>query len=407
MTAKITIAEVSKNDCCGCTACYAVCPTSCISMKEDQEGFLYPSIDQSACVGCSRCVKTCPVVQPFEEKPKEQGGFVFEIFDPEVLLDSTSGGAFTAIARWVFEKKGVVFGVGYGHDGLPVHKMARNEKGIAEFRGSKYAQSRLDNTFQLVKEELGKQRYVLFTGTPCQVEGLLRFLGTRPDHLVLVDVVCHAVPSPLVLQRYWQYLGQISNCSDYSQLRFRDKRPFGYQYSQLTLRDCRDGKAYYRQGVETDPFLRAFFSEICNRPSCYACRFKKRYRVCDLTIWDCFNASDFDSSMSDDRGANKMLAHSALGREIVASLSARGRLSSVNVDQLIEGEREMIASVPMNENRSLFLKDCRCVSDPEELFAKWFPSTSRTMIERSLRRAMSRMGIMGSMKKLAKNLLGR
>ena len=167
------------------------------------------------------------------------------------------------------------------------------------------------------------------------------------------------------------------------------------------------GSLCYAEGIDTDPFLRAFFSEICNRPSCYACKFKRRYRPTDMTIWDCFDASCFETCFSDDSGASKVLTHSPLGVEIADSLASRGHLVPVDVDALVRGEKEMIASVPMNPNRTAFLRDCREIEDPSLLFSRWFPQTLRTRLERFARRLLARIGALSRAKRLAKRALRR
>lgn len=407
MDSRTSIIDMSKQDCCGCGACYSICPVSCIEMVEDAEGFAYPLVQQDACIGCLKCEKACPVLCPEKELARRQVGGIFVIDDSSILEASTSGGAFTAVSRWVFSRGGVVFGVGYDEDGLPIHKCAQQEREIAEFRGSKYAQSRLGNTFHQVKKMLDEERYVLFSGTPCQVEGLVAFLGNKPERLVLVDVVCHAVPSPLVLRRYLQFLRQQEDCDMRARLSFRDKHPFGYQYSQITLYDNANEEVFYAEGVETDPFLRAFFSEICNRPSCYACRFKKRYRVSDVTIWDCFDAHPYGIKLNERQGANKILAQSARGEEIVSFLAEQGTVFIVDPDRLVEGEREMFQSVEMNKHRDQFLLDCAQTEDPALIFKKWFPKTLKTRVERSLRRLLASWGMLGWVKALGRKARGR
>ena len=160
---------VNKEDCCGCSACSNICPKSCISMKRDNEGFLYPSIDEDICVNCNLCEKVCPVINVAEDKPKKQYAYLVQNKNEKIRKESTSGGAFTAIAEAVIEKGGVVFGVTYDDELMAVHKYVENKEDLRLFRNSKYLQSSVGNSYKKAKEFLDKGRWVCFSGTPCQI----------------------------------------------------------------------------------------------------------------------------------------------------------------------------------------------------------------------------------------------
>lgn len=387
-----------KEKCCGCTACASACPVRCITMEADQEGFLYPHIDSEACIGCNRCERVCPIASPVPEKKQLQVGYVVQASKPDVLLESTSGGAFTLIAEHVLQKDGVVFGVGFDEDGFPCHKCAHDERELTVFRGSKYVQSYLSDTFLQVKETLSNNRAVLFSGTPCQVEGLLSFLGSHPDNLICIDVVCHAVPSPLVWQRYLRYVGT----SGFA--RFRDKSPYGYQYSQMSFSDDL-GNRYLSEGVESNPFLKAFFQHLSIRPSCFACVFRKRYRRSDFTLWDCWDADSYSTNFNADLGATKVLCQSEKARTIAReTFDVGGIACKADPDLLVAGEREMVESPERPEARNAFFQDCAELEDPADLFDKWFPVTGKVVVERTVRRALSRLGLLGKFKNFVKGI---
>jgi len=217
-----------KSKCCGCTACASVCPMDCIEMKEDMEGFLYPSVDKGKCIDCGACERVCPIQNPTKEVLQDQMGYLVQHKDEAVRLDSTSGGAFTAIATTVLEKGGVVFGAAYDESFHVHHTYVEKVKDLAIFRNSKYVQSDLGNCFRQVREFLRNDRWVCFSGTPCQIEGLNKFLGKQYEKILLVDVVCHGVPSPLIWKKYLEYQGVVDKKPD--NIRFRDKY-YGYKYS--------------------------------------------------------------------------------------------------------------------------------------------------------------------------------
>ena len=315
-----------KTRCCGCSACAAACPAGCISMEYDAEGCEYPVVDAARCVGCGRCESVCRVLSPVAEEPRPQRAFLVQHRDPAILLQSTSGGAFTAIAQAVLARGGVVFGHGYlrgearsragGAPGrLAVGCFAVEDASeLWRFRNSKYVQSSIGSAYREVRDYLDSGREVLFSGTPCQCEGLLSFLGREYPLLRVVDVVCHAVSCRAAFAAYVEWLDRRGARSE--ALRFRDKSRFGYRYSMMRAMESDGDPAtgeLYRAGVESDPYLRAFFSNMCDRPSCHECAFKKRHRESDLTLWDFFDVARMDKTFDDNRGVTRVLCHTGGG----------------------------------------------------------------------------------------------
>lgn len=378
-----------KKDCCGCGACKNVCPGHCIDMKPDHEGFLYPEVDAKQCISCNLCEAVCPIKNVAEDIPFKQDAYIVQIKNERIREESTAGGAFTAIADYIIDNNGIVFGAAYDEEFKVIHTDADSKEKLAKFRNSKYVQSDTNNTFSKVKQLLEKGTMVCYSGTPCQIEGLKSFLRKDYDNLVTVDVVCHAVPSPAIFRKYIQmqkrkYGDSVSN------ILFRDKH-YGYKYSTMTIKNA-DGKKVYAFGIDTDPMLRAFFSNICDRPACYECSFKKRYRVSDFTIWDCFPVYKFDKSMDDDKGTTRLLVHSDRGRRIFTSIKEQFRYTRVDADELTKNVREMFYSVPVNPERDSFFSDADILSG-EELFAKYFPETFKVKLERFMRFFLIRTGI--------------
>lgn len=400
------IAVTDKTKCCGCGACATVCPVACIEMEADDEGFLYPVADGGRCISCDLCVTVCPVLQNGPEKERQQKAYLVQHRDRDVLLQSTSGGAFTAIANHVLERDGVVFGAAFDGSLRVRHIAVRKPEDLRKLRNSKYVQSQTGDTFQRAREFLEHGREVCFSGTPCQIEGLQRYLRRDYPNLLKVDVVCRAVPSPAVFERYlaWQEARLDEEIVD---VVFRDKTKFGYKYSQMCLyQNSSKTPAVYTRGVESDPFLRAFFSSVCNRPSCYMCSFKKRYRVSDLTLWDCFEVDRFAPELDNGGGVTRVLVRSQKGESVVQGIADQVDYVQVDADKAVAGVREMSYSVPMSERRAEFMVDCGQLSD-DELFAKWFGDTARVKLERAARLGCERLGIYQPMKRFAKRVAGR
>lgn len=397
------IAINDKRDCCGCSACATACPKQCISMEEDNEGFLYPIIDKNKCINCSLCEKVCPILHAKPEEKKTQRAYIVQHKDAKVLRESTSGGAFTAIAKWVLDKGGVVFGAGFNEDFEVIHQPVESYEELSKFRNSKYVQSRINGTYQQAKELLAEGRFVCFSGTPCQLEGLFSYLRKPYANLVTVDVVCHACPSPLV---YGKYVEMQKNKlhSKILNLAFREKH-YGYKYSTMSF-FCEDKSNDYHEGIDTDIMMRAFFANMSVRPSCYQCAFKKRYRNTDFTLWDCFDVDKFNRDFDNDKGVTRILTHSQQADLILNESVTQLNIFEINPDKAVEGVREMYHSVSVNSKRESFFHDLNTM-DAELCFQKYFPITMRHRIEKQVRLWSARLGIYKYMKRLFKTLNGQ
>ena len=384
-----------KKDCCGCGACMNACPHKCIDMVPDEEGFLYPFVDATKCVNCNLCEKVCPIINVKPDKPFAQTAYVMQHKDEQVRRESTAGGAFTAIAEWVIQQGGIAFGASYDADFMVEHSYAESLEELSKFRNSKYVQSNTRDTYQKVKEYLRQGRWVCFSGTPCQVEGLNTYLGKKYEKLIAVDVVCHGIPSPLAWRKYLEM--QKEKLGDFSQVLFPDKH-YGYKYSTMSFFD-RMGKNIYAYGIDTDPMTRAFFSDICDRPACYDCVFKKRYRVSDFTIWDCYSVFQFDKRLDDDKGTTRVLIHSDKGRRLVENIKDAITWTEVTADELTIGVREMVESVGTNPKRDDFFTDAHTMSG-NALYEKYFPETAKVKLARFARVGMCRIGIYAFVKRM-------
>ncbi len=391
-----------KQNCCGCTACSAICPKHCITMQRDSEGFLYPVVNEKECVGCGQCERVCRIKNPVKEAEFEQKAFVVQLLDETQRRESTSGGAFTAIARYILEKNGVVYGAAYDDDLRVCHFRVCDAVELRRFRNSKYVQSFLGDAFSKVKEDLKQGRWVCFSGTPCQVEGLKSYLGRDYETLVTVDVVCRAVGSPTVFESYMK-MQKKKYGDNISAILFRDKH-HGYKYSNMTVRD-NEGRVVYARGVESDPMLRAFFSNICDRPSCYNCLFKKRYRVSDFTIWDCFQIHDINSDMDDDKGTTNMLIHTDKGRRIFGEINSVRRYECRPEDILVP-QSAMFKSVPYNFRREAFMKDFSESPSGSQTLIEYFPDSYSVKIKRIARLILVKTGMHDRVKRIYKKVKG-
>lgn len=307
-----------KHLCCGCEACVQTCPKHCISFSEDTEGFRYPSVDKSTCIDCGLCEKVCPVINQAKEQVPLKVFAAKNKVESE-LLSSSSGGLFIVIARKVIADGGVVFGARFDDDWNVVHSYAETEEDLRPFMTSKYVQSRIGKTYSEAKDFLKAGRQVLFTGTPCQIAGLKRYLRRDYDNLLTVDVICHGVPSPMVWRRYLKEIKD--NPSNEMQIRsisFRDKRLGWKKYSfALTLSkatvDGKHIKVSLSHIFREDSYMKLFLRDMILRPSCYQCPAKAGKSQSDLTIADFWKIERFHPEFDDERGVGLLMVNTNKG----------------------------------------------------------------------------------------------
>lgn len=393
-----------KSKCAGCTACYSVCPNNAIKMLEDEEGFLYPKVEKEKCVNCGVCRDICPVLNAKENLKMKQHAYIFQHKDDKVRRESTSGGAFSAIAEYILDKKGIVYGVAFDNEFNVIHVGIEKKEELWKFRNSKYVQSNPKDCFKEIKNNLNNERYVCFSGTSCQIEGLKKYLGKEYDKLVLVDVVCRAVPSPLVWKKYLEL--RKKDCEDIGKIFFRDKY-YGYKYSNFSIYNKNnDRKQEYHSGVETDPYLRAFFSNICDRPSCYECKFKKSNRESDITIWDCFDVEKYDKDFDDDKGTTRILTNSEKGLNVIENIKKENNVKEIKVEEALNEFNHIFNTVRKNSKREEFLKDIN-EKEAKDVFEKYFPNSLKCKIEKNARILLIKIGIYKPLLKIGKKIRKR
>lgn len=363
-----------KKRCCGCNACLQRCPKSCIMVQEDEEGFLYPVVDKEVCVDCGLCEKVCPVLNQREErKPLE----VYAAFNKneEIRMQSSSGGVFTALAEQIIQEGGVVFGARFNEDWEVIHDYTETAAGLSVFRGSKYVQSRIGDTFNQTEQFLKQGRSVLFSGTPCQIAGLKLFLRKEYENLLTVDLICHGVPSPGIWRKYLEELiareGKKKNSvffhsnpilpnsiRDISRIEFRNKRLGWKKYSfaltlSVPIRHGAKNTVLLSEPYNENIFMKGFLADLYLRPSCYACPSKSLKSGSDVTIGDYWGIQNIKPEIDDDKGVCCLLINSDKGKNI---LFASIELIGTSFAEVLQGNPSLIKSVVLKNERSQFYK---------------------------------------------------
>ncbi len=304
-----------KVDCCGCSACSQACPVKCIRMTPDEEGFCYPTIDTSVCINCHRCENVCPIINIKHSSVSEPPKTLACInHDDKIRHSSSSGGVFYSLAKKVLDDKGVVFGAMFDAQWNVVHNFIDREKDISKLQGSKYVQSEIQSSYKKAKDFLKNGRTVLFSGTPCQIAGLKFFLGRDYNNLILVEVICHGVPSPLIWRMYLSKQLSLFNrqlqmeALAISSINFRDKSEMGWKNFGLSYLLCGGirGKDNITRCFEThnkNPYLRAFIRNLTLRPCCYECHFKSFVNQADYALADLWGTEHFFPK-NDDKGVS-------------------------------------------------------------------------------------------------------
>lgn len=341
---------IRKEDCCGCTACVQRCPKQCISMKEDEEGFLYPVVNMDLCNNCKICESACPIINKYQTK-EIKCTYAAINQDDTIRNLSSSGGIFTLLSQIIIDKGGVVFGACWNDKWEVEHGYTETYEGLAKFRGSKYLQSRIENNYFLAEQFLKKEhRFVLFSGTPCQISGLKHYLRKDYDNLLCVDIVCHGVPNPTIWKKY---LNEIcsrnnSNIQDIESINFRDKSKGWNNYSICIKADGWE----YKEIASKNPFMKGFLHDIINRPSCTECPAKPFKSGSDITIGDLWGVESIAPNMNDGKGVSLVIVNNEKGYNLIKKLN----FQQIHIQDAIRKNPAILYSSPASPKRDLFFQ---------------------------------------------------
>lgn len=364
----------AHSSCTGCGLCCNACPTHAISLEADENGFLFPMVEDKKCIDCGKCYKICPSNNKIVRyEPKRM--LVGWANDENVVMKSSSGGAFSSLANIVFQKGGVVAGVYYDRaTGTLKHGIALSSKELELMRLSKYYQSKTENIYQKVKEYIDKQKVVLFTGTACQVAAMQSFIKEEERmYLITVDVLCHGVTNDKVVKAYLKSKERLSR-SKIKDFVFRIKSGTKGWYGGVRMRLIFENDSIVDTDNQLDTYFVGFNNSLFLRESCYDCRYAGTSRISDFTFADYWGAR-YDSRFDAKRiysGISLILVNTQKGAELVKELSHEMTLVDADKNIAIENNKSLTAPYPKNKNRELFFRQLNRGKDFDRIIKRIF-----------------------------------
>ncbi len=371
-----------KSLCTGCTACMSICPSQCIVMRRDREGFDYPVANPDRCIGCGKCERVCPVLNPRETSvPLE----TFAARNERFIDGSSSGGVFPSVAEKTVEEGGVVYGSVVNEDMTIGHTDASDMDGVGRMRGSKYVQSDLYGTFDEVRCHLEEGRKVIYTGTPCQIAGLKSYLGHEHEGLLTIDCACHGVPSPGLWEKYVKALEK-AHGAKMKDVRFRDKSRSWMRYDFVCMYE--DGTVGRGRYVD-NPYMVLFGQDMILRPSCYRCPARQGRSGSDLTLADLWSVAGTMPEMNDDRGVSLVLVNTEKGR---GALSEAGLdMKPVEMSEALKNNGGFAGSISVPQKRAEFFKGHHSAGDLVKYMKKYVVRRPLRRMLKDLRFALSNL----------------
>lgn len=350
---KKNVSQISGDICTGCAACMNCCPVDAIEMRSDSEGFLCPIIDEKKCIDCGKCANICPVLKVSTKTDEEPECYAAWSKDENIRYQSSSGGIFTHLAQTVIAKGGVVVGARYRNDNLVEHIVIHNAEEIEALRRSKYVQSEIGYVFREIKNELSEGKTLLFAGTPCQCAGLRSYLEKDYENLILCDLICRGVNSPMVYLAYLRELEEQYG-SKVKQVWFRNKT-LSWKKSATKI-VFEDGQKYIADN-EIDPYMLGFVKRrfsMYMRKSCYQCRFKGVSRPTDITLADFWGVENILSNIDTQNGISAVMIHSEKGNSLWDSCMCDVNCIRVSIDDISFSNRGITDSAVIGGDRAVF-----------------------------------------------------
>ena len=381
----------NKTECFGCEGCVQVCGKNAIKMLEDEEGFRYPHIDSSLCVGCNLCRKVCPYSNMPAKHTEDKYAFGGYNTDPNTRFNSTSGGAFSAIVDAFCDEDYVIFGV--EAKGLLVfHSYITDKRNLGKFRKSKYSQSIMGLSYRNARKFIKEGKKVLFSGTPCQIAGLLSHLGNADTtNLLTVEVICEGIPSPLYIRKLDKEIekkyGSNIDSIDYrytgKSLLSHGKRDFAnmkiitggdhgkWDFQQMRI-ELMNKKKVLTKDRWFNPFWSVWLQHLMSRPSCYECKFTTSDRVADISLGDLWGVHLYCPELYGNNGGSSLIVcNTEKGKEVFQKAQKHMYGHELKFQEALKYQSPMRKPIDNNPNRDAFIADLQSDMDYKLINKKW------------------------------------
>lgn len=339
--------------CSGCGVCSEVCPKSCIVMEEDEEGFIYPKVDASLCIGCDACKRICHYNHLYTNDLTNISIYASQYENRSVLMKVSSGGVSFALMESIIDLGGVVYGAVECSVGDIRHKRCDNHRDLEQFCGSKYLQSDIRCVLAELKEDIKRQRKILFTGTPCQIAAVKAYVGSAYNDLYTCEVICHGVPSGKV---YRKYIEEVEHKQGKKIVTVKNRnKDKGWNTNQYAI-EFEDGEIFKEESIKNN-FHFGYLEGLYNRLSCSDCKYSSIPRIADITLGDFWLYNGCLKFYNENKGISLVVINSNKGKIILDYASEKLLLDRSSIEEAMNSCRHLYKTPKTSNQRAQFFSD--------------------------------------------------
>lgn len=375
---------INYENCTGCGACVQRCPKQCISWTTKEFNFRYPQVDEAACINCGLCEKACPIDKELKA-PTAQKAYAAVHKDSSVLKKSTSGGAFTALADTIFSQGGVVYGAAMLNDMQVKHIRTENRTAFAELRSSKYLQSDTGTTYQMVEQDLKQGKVVLYSGTPCQIDGLKCFLRKEYENLYTADIVCHGVGSQAYFDKYMDFAKE--RYGKIKALRFRAKEYAGWSCGGgVVVVDTSNSEKKIPYRDFDNYYYSYFLSGNIYRKCCYSCKYANTKRVGDFSLGDYWGVEALNLPLQTENGCSLLLVNNERAEKLLETIVDLDKVETT-IEQAAHCNKQLNEPSRLPESRQKRIEEYESMSG-QQIQKVYLKTHRKTVVKGKLKALM-------------------
>lgn len=374
---------INYENCTGCGACVQRCPKQCISWTTKEFDFRYPRIDEASCINCGLCEKVCPIDKELKA-PTAQKTYAAVHKDSAVLEKSTSGGAFTALADTIFSRGGVVYGAAMLNGMQVKHIRTEDKISFADLRSSKYLQSDTGTTYQMVEQDLKQGKVVLYSGTPCQIDGLKCFLRKEYENLYTADIVCHGVGSQAYFDKYMEFAKE--RYGKIKALRFRAKEYAGWSCGGVVVVGTSNSEKKIPYRDFDNYYYSYFLSGDIYRKCCYSCKYANTKRVGDFSLGDYWGVEALNLPLQTENGCSLLLVNNQHAMQLLDEIESLDRVETT-VEQAAHCNKQLNAPSKLMDSRQNRIGEYESMSG-QQIQKEYLKNHRKTVVKGQLKALM-------------------